>query len=412
MELSDARITETDLARIIGRLTVMRVARERAPGIYHDGGGLYLQIASQNARSWVLRYMLDGKAREMGLGPVSLIGLQEARARGVEARRLLLDGIDPIDHRRSQRAARKLGDAKAMTFGQCLNAWLVAKADGWLSPRYRRQQRAQMETHAKSLLGLPVAAIDTGLVLKVLEPLWSKKAVTARRVRDNVEAILDYAKARGYRAGDNPARWRGHLDHLLAKPGKVHKVRHRAAMPYAEIAEFVTKLRTCEGRDASALELTILTAARIGEIVGMTRDEVKNRTWTIPGSRMKSGREHRVPLSDAAIEVIERVADRSGVLFPKASDKALTRLRDKLGYGHVSTHGFRSTFRDWAAERTSFPREVAEAALAHVVGDATERAYARGDLFEKRRRLMDAWAEFCGRPYGAGEVVPLRGVSA
>ena len=396
------------MARSINRLTDLRVRREKAPGLYHDGGGLCLQVTVSGAKSWVLRYMLRGKAREMGLGSVTLVSLSDARIRAVEARRLCLDGIDPIEHRKAQRAARMLADAKTKTFTECLEGWIETNTDGWGSEKYRHQQRAQIETHATPAIGaLPVANIDTESVLKVLKPIWATKLVTARRVRDIIEAILDYARAKGYRTGENPARWRGHLENLLAQPDNVHKVKHRAALPYNEIGEFMARLRTQEGRDANALEFTILTAARVGEIEGATFDEIdfSKKEWTVPGERMKGGEEHRVPLSDAAMAVIRRIEHCTGLLFPMASDKSLARLRSSLGYGHITTHGFRSTFRDWAAERTNFPREIAEKALAHRVGDETERAYQRGDLLDKRRKLMNAWAAHCDRPVGDAKVV-------
>jgi integrase len=396
------------MARSINRLTDLKVRREKAPGLHHDGGGLYLQVTASGAKSWVLRYMLRGKAREMGLGPVALVSLSEARIRAVEARRLCLDGIDPIEHRKARRAAKALNEAKAKTFTECVDGWIDANADGWGSEKYRRQQRTKMEMHVIPTLGaLSVASIETELVLKVLKPIWATKAVTARHIRDNIEAILDYARASGYRSGENPARWRGHLENLLAQPDKVHTVKHHAALPYTEIGNFMSKLRAQEGRDAYALEFIILTAARVGEIEGASRDEIdtSEKVWTVAGERMKGGKEHRVPLSDAAIAVIERIKHRTGLLFPMLNNKNLTRLRCRLGYGHVTTHGFRSTFRDWAAERTNFPREIAEKALAHLVGDETERAYQRGDLLEKRRELMDAWAEFCAQPAADAKVV-------
>ena len=401
------------MARTVDRLTDLKVKREKLPGLYHDGGGLYLQVTSSGAKSWVLRYMLRGAAREMGLGPVALVSLSEARAKAVEARKLRLDGIDPIEHRNAKRAAQALDSAKGKTFRESVEAWHAAHANSWGSDKYRRQQQTLMTTYAIPDLGtLPVAAIDTELVLKAIEPIWKIKVVTARRVRDNIEAVLDYAKARGWRTGENPARWRGHLDDLLAKPKKLHAVEHFAALPYAELGAFMMLLRQQTGRDALALELLILTAARVGEIIGMEWSEIdlKNRTWTIPASRMKSGREHRAALSEAAVAVIEQVDGDDGLLFPKARDTGLAKLRERLGYGHITTHGFRATFRTWAAERTNFPRELAEVALAHVVGDETERSYQRGDLFEKRRQMMDAWAKFCSKPTVAGAVVPLHAV--
>ncbi len=397
------------MARTTNRLTDLKVRREKAPGLYPDGDGLYLQVTANAAKSWVLRYMLRGKAREMGLGSQKNYSLSEARARAKRARQLRDDGVDPIEHRKAQRAAKARADANAKTFTDCFEEWLDANAAAWGSEKYARQQRTQMVRYAIPTLGaLPIADVNTESMLAVLKPIWTTKAVTARHVRNNIESILDYARAKGFRSGENPARWRGHLEHLVANPDEVHKVKHRIALPYSEIGAFMAKLRTQTGRDANALELTILTAARTGEIEGATWDEIdlKEKTWTIAGERMKSGNEHRVPLSDAAVAVIERIEHRTGLLFPSADNKSLARLRIRLGYGHITTHGFRSTFRDWAAERTNFPREIAEKALAHAVGDDTERAYQRGDLLEKRRKLMDAWAAYCAQPGGAKVLRP------
>lgn len=411
------------MSRLINRLTDFKVRQQKAPGLFPDGGGLYLQVTPSGAKTWVLRYMLRGHAREMGLGSISLVSLAEARQKALDARRLCMEGIDPIDRRKAQRAAQALEEAKSILVAACFEDWVTAQSAGWVK-KYEKITRGQFGTYIEPTLGaLPVAAVDTGLVLKVLEPIWATKTVTAQRVRDIIEGVLDYARAHGYRTGENPARWKGHLRNLLAKPKKLHQVKHRAALPYAEVAAFMANLRTFAGRDADALELIILTGVRVNEIEGARFGEtitdpdgggafdaidLKNKIWSIPGERMKAGKLHRVPLSPAALAVIERLPHRSGYLFPNVSDKSLSRLRTKLGFAHVTTHGFRSTFRDWAAERTNFPRELAEKALAHAVGDETERAYQRGDLLDKRRKLMDAWAAYCARPAAAGEVVPLR----
>jgi len=394
------------------RLTDLTVRREKKPGLYHDGRGLYLQVTGTGGKSWVLRYMFRGKAREMGLGSYPDVSLADARDDADNYRKLRKKGSDPIEHRKAERAALALASAKAKTFKECFEAWMEAHGKGW-SEKYQSVQLGQMTTYAIPIIGsLPVDAIDTGSVLKVLESIWSTKTVTAKRVRENIEAVLDYAKAHGYRTGENPARWKGHLKNLLAKPRKLHKVKHRPALPYAEIGDFMAKLRTHKGRDADALEFIILTATRVNEIEGARFGErvidpegvafdaidFKEKVWSIPGERMKGGGLHRVPLSAAAVAVIERLEHRTGPLFPKVSDKSLARLRAKLGYDSITTHGFRSTFRDWAAERTNFARELAEKALAHRVGDETERAYQRGDLLHKRRKLMDAWAAYCSQP--------------
>jgi integrase len=266
---------------------------------------------------------------------------------------------------------------------------------------------------------LPVQAVDTGLVMKVIEPLWAAKPETASRLRGRVEVILDWAKVRGYRQGENPARWRGHLDHLLPAKSKIRKVVHHAALPYAKAGAFMTVLRGQHGIAARALEFLILTATRTGETLGATWDEfdLEARLWTIPAARMKGGREHRVPLTEAAASVLESLqeARQSDFVFPGArqsrplSEMALLMLLRRMGFGEITVHGFRSAFRDWAAERTTFPREVAEMALAHAISDAVEAAYRRGDLFDKRRKLMDAWAAYCAKAEanGGNKIVPL-----
>ncbi len=388
-----------------GKLTALRVGRIKTPGMYHDGDGLYLQVAG--SKSWIYRFMLHGKAREMGLGPLSVVSLAQARTRAAECRRLRHDGIDPIEARRAERAKAAVGAAKTMIFSECAAAYIAAHRTGWRSVRHMNQWKSTFAAYVTPVFGkLPVQAIDTMLVTKVLEPIWSTKPETARRLRRRIEAVLDWAKAREHRDGENPARWRGHLKHLLAAPSRARKVEHHPALPYTEIGEFMAALRERDGVAARALEFIILSAARSGEVRGARWAEIDlpARVWTVPAARMKSEDEHRVPLSDAALAVLRRVAkvrehDR---VFPgerqaALGDRTLKRLLRAMGRGHVTTHGFRSTFRDWAAEKTSFPRELAEKALAHLVGDETERAYQRGDLFEKRRKLMDAWAAYCAK---------------
>jgi integrase len=418
-----------------GRLTALAVERatgkHRKIGLLADGGGLYLQI-NPNGASWVYRFMLAGKAREMGLGPLALYGLQEARQKALDARRLRHQGIDPIDARLAQRARQRLDAAKATTFGQCASAYITAHRAGWRNAKHAAQWDATLATYAEPIIGaLPAQAIDTALVMKVLEqpvdgaPLWQARPETAGRLRGRIESILDWAKVRGYREGENPARWRGHLDHLLPARSKVAKVQHHAALPYAELPSFMTELREQNGTGARALEFAILTAARTGEVIGARWSEMSLRDalWTIPSERMKAGNEHRVPLADRALTILDDLkpsedAAGDGKAFVFAGGKtrrplsnmALLMLLRRMDRGDLTAHGFRSTFRDWAAERTNFPGEVAEIALAHTVGNKVEASYRRGDLFEKRRRLMDAWAEFCtAAPVEQGKVVvPLR----
>jgi integrase len=377
--------------------------------MYADGGGLYLQVTEGGA-SWIYRYMLNKRAREMGLGPVALFGLSEARAKALDARRLRHEGIDPIEARKAARARERLDAAKAVTFQECAEAYIKAHRMGWRNGKHTAQWEATLATYARPIMGaLPVQAIDTALVLKVLEPIWAAKPETASRLRGRIESILDWAKVRGYREGENPARWRGHLDKLLPARSKVRKVEHHAALPYDELPGFLVALREHQGFVARALEFTILTAARTGETMGARWNEfdLLDKTWTVPAGRMKAGREHRVPLSARVLAILQEMhAHRSaddGFVFPGGKPgKPLSNMaflmhlrRTGRGDGDLTTHGFRSSFRDWVAERTSFPSEVAELALAHAVGNPVEAAYRRGDLFEKRRRLMQQWGTFC-----------------
>jgi integrase len=388
--------------------------------MYADGGGLYLQITERGA-SWIYRYMLNKRAREMGLGPLALFGLSQARAKALDARRLRHEGIDPIEARKAQRMQARLDAARAMTFQQCAAAHINAHRPGWRTSKHAAQWQATLATYAGPVIGaLPVQAVDTALVLKVLEPIWIEKPETAGRLRGRIEAVLDWAKARGYRQDENPARWRGHLDKLLPAHSKVRKVEHHAALPYSELPGFLIGLHEQEGISARALEFTILTAARTGEVIGVRWSEIDliNKTWTVPAGRMKAGREHRVPLSTRALAILEemhahRHAD-DGFVFPGGkpgkplSNMAFLMLLRRMGRDDLTTHGFRSSFRDWVAERTNFPADVAEMALAHAVESKVEAAYRRGDLFEKRRRLMQQWETFCTTgPTERGKIISL-----
>jgi integrase len=399
-----------------GRLTALKVKHARKPGMLADGHGLYLQVTRANARSWIFRYYRDGKSREMGLGSLNAVGLADARLKAAECRRLLADGIDPIAARDVERSQRAL-DARAITFDKCADAFIKAHSSGWKNPKHVKQWTATIRTYATPVFGsLPVQAVDVALVMKVLEPLWTTKPETATRVRGRIESVLNWAKARGYRTGENPALWKGHLDKLLPSRNKVAKVVHHSALPYDELPGFMATLRTQDSISARALEFTILTAARTGEIIGARRSEIDegSAVWTVPAKRMKGDREHRVPLSLRAIEIIQSLAKDGDYLFPGAraagqlSNMAMLKLLERMKRNDLTVHGFRSTFRDWAAERTNFPGEVAEAALAHVVGDKVEAAYRRGDLFEKRRRLMDAWAQFAMTAPSDAVVISLR----
>jgi integrase len=418
------------MARAIGRLTAQRVeklknAKNPTPGMYADGGGLYLRITSEGARNWVLRYMLNRRPRWMGLGPLALYGLADARAKALDARRKRHEGIDPIEARRAERARQRLDEAKAITFKQCAESYIASHSAGWRNEKHKYQWPATLNAYTHPVIGaLPVQAVDTALVLKVLEPIWAKKPETASRVRQRIENILDFAKVRGHRDGENPARWRGHLDKLLPARSRVRKVEHLAALPYAALPGFLSNLREREATAARALEFLILTAARTGEVIGARWNEIDllDKTWTVPAARMKAGREHRVPLSApvlAILQEMQRVRDHNDLdwfLFPgprrgkPLSNMAFLMLLRRMGLDDLTVHGFRATFKTWASERTSFQNEIVEASLAHIVGGKVEQAYMRGDLFEKRRRLMQQWATFCmSAPItDAQKTVPLR----
>jgi integrase len=400
------------MARTINLLTAIKVERTNTPGIHHDGGGLYLQVSPSGTKSWFYRFTLHKRTRDMGLGPFPLYSLAEARTRATEARKLRHDGIDPIDRRNAGRAAVRLEAAKAMTFDQCVAGFVTDHQAGW-TPKHTRLWLNSIRDHASQELGrLSVSAIDVGLVLKVLKPIWVDKHPTAKNVRERIEAVLDWATVHKYRTGDNPARWKGHLDNILPKPADIHSVEHRATLPYAKINDLITELQARDDRDARCLLLLILTATRVDAAARARAEEFDLSTgvWTIPADRMKRRGKRRklgfrIPLSAAAIELVKSIGVTEGPLFPGATDHSLTRAH---GRDDITTHGFRSTFRDWAGERTAFPHEVIEMAMGHVVAGETEEAYFRSDLLDKRRLLMDAWAGYCARPATGGEVVPLR----
>lgn len=387
------------------KLTAAKVDKETDPGRYGDGNGLWLQVTAQKTKSWLFRYMRDGKARQMGLGPVSLVSLAEARTRASDARRVILDGKDPIEHRKAERLAAKIEAAKGVSFQQCAERYIKAHEASWRNPKHRQQWPSTLARYVYPAIGtLPVSAVDTGLVLKVIEPLWATKPETAGRVRGRIEAVLDWATAREYRSGDNPARWRGHLDKLLPSKRKLRAVRHHAALPYAQIPAFMSRLRAQEFVSARALEFTILTVSRTGEVIGALWPEInfEAKVWTVPAGRTKSGKEHRVPLSDRAVELLEALPREDGndhVFLGKRTGAGLSNMAmlEHVKPRGITVHGFRSTFRDWAAETTAYPNHVVEMALAHVIGDKVEAAYRRGDLFEKRRRLMRDWAAHCAK---------------
>jgi integrase len=399
----------------LGKLTALKVAREKKAGMYGDGGNLWLQVESESVKSWIFRYA----GRCMGLGSASVVSLQQAREFAHEYRKLRQQGIDPIEARRAQQAQQRLEAARAITFSECAEAYIKAHRGGWRDPKHAQQWPNTIAAYVEPIIGaLPVQSIDTGLVHKVLEPIWSAKPETASRVRGRIESILDWAKVRGYRQGENPARWRGHIDKLFPSRAKLREVKHLAALPYVDVPAFISGLREREGSDARAFEFTILTAARSNEVLGAQWDEfdLDAAVWVVPPQRMKAGREHRVPLSSNALQIIQDMAGppHGKFVFSRGesdeplSPRTLRKVLARIGVEDATPHGFRSSYRDWAAERTSYPNHVVEMALAYTIGDKVEAAYRRGDLFNKRRRLMNEWAQFCNTPAAVGAVIPIR----
>ncbi len=408
-------------ARQGNRLSALQIKNATKPGLYSDGHGLALQVSKWGTKSWIFRWQQDGVPHKLGLGPLHTVSLAEARKRAADARLTVLDGHNPIVQRRVKRVAFRAEAAKLITFKECAESYIAANEAGWKNDKHRAQWSATFnETHrgkkrfpaaTEAINDLPVSVIDTGLVLKVLEPIWSTRTESASRIRGRIESVLNWATVRNYRSGENPARWRGHLENVLPQRSKVQKVKHHAALPYKDIAAFISELRTHDGVSARALEFTILTATRTGETIGATWDEIdfEELAWIIAATRMKAGREHRIPLCDRAIEILDGLPREGKFVFIGAakgrplSNMAMLELLRGMRVKGLTVHGFRSTFRDWAAERTAHPNHVVEAALAHVVADKTEAAYRRGDLFEKRRRLMEDWAGYCG-----GNVMSIR----
>jgi integrase len=402
---------KTVMARQIGRLTALQVRRAK-PGRHSDGGGLYLHVDKDGGRYWFFRWGAGG-AKYASLGPTHTISLQQAREKARACRGLLIEGRDPKTERaaarlEAQRRQESFSKVAEQYFDNHKAAWGHSHTYGW---------RSIIRMHAEPTLGaLPITDIDTDLVLKVLKPLWDTKTVTASRLRAQIEAVLDFAKARGLRDGENPARWRGHLKNLLASPGKLAQPEHYAALPFADVPAFMAELRKVPSTSARCLEFLILTAVRTKEARGALWEEILDDTWTISSKRMKAARRHRVPLSRAAREVLDKMQKEQGgiYIFPgyvlsgrgPIYKNALSDLLKKLRPGDVTVHGFRSTFRDWVSEQTSFSGEIAEMALAHAVRDPTEAAYRRGDLLEQRRKLMEAWANFCDG--ATGDVIPIR----
>ena len=414
------------------KLTVRGIDKLCKPGRYGDGQGLWFQVRAPDvgrkrppadaARSWLFRFAWMGRQRQMGLGPYPDVGLAEAREAAHAARKAVRDGQDPIASKH-QKAATSKADAARMTFDGVVKLYLADHEGTWRNSKHRAQWQTTLATYAAPVFGdWQVRDVDTGAVMRVIQPLWREKTETASRVRGRIETILDYASAQGWRAGDNPARWRGHVENLLPKRARVAKVEHHAALPWADIGAFMRAVEQQAGTGSLALRFAVLTAARTGEVIGARWSEMSldKATWTVPADRMKAGREHRVPLSPSAVKLLHqmlpgRALGCDGFVFPGAKAKAglsnmsLAAVLKRMKRDDITVHGFRSTFRQWAGERTTVAREVAEAALAHSLKDKTEAAYARNDLFDRRRTLMDQWAVFCATVEApAAEVVPIR----
>lgn len=378
-----------------GNLTARKVETAK-PGKYSDGGNLYLIVSPSGSRKWVLRFTWRGRAKEMGLGSASSVPLVDAREKAASARRKIAQGLNPIDERKR--------DGGVPTFGEMADEVREALSAGFRNEKHKAQWKSTLETYAAPLRAMPVDGIATDDVLSVLKGIWTTKPETASRLRGRIEKVLDAAKAKGFREGENPARWRGHLDHLLPKQSKLERG-HHAAMPYEEVASFIGKLRTRQATAALALEFCILTAARSGEVLGARWSEIdlERNVWTVPANRMKAGREHRVPLSGPAIAILSKMSElrTSEFVFPgqsrhgPLSNMSLEMILRRMKINNATVHGFRSSFRDWAGNITNFPRKVVETALAHVIGNKAEQAYRRSDALEKRRGVMEAWANFC-----------------
>ena len=419
--------------RLMGKLTAAAVRGLVKPGRYTDGGGLHLYVKDAERRAWVLRFMRAGKSRDMGLGPYPDVQLAEAREKAATARKLIREGLDPLEARRAAEAA---AIATTSTFQTIAEQLLADKAKGWRNAKHQAQWGSTLTAYAYPVFGdWPVQDVDSEAVMRVLRPLWDRAPETGSRVRGRIEAVLDAARAQGLRTGENPARWKGHLASRLPSPRKVKATEHHPALPWHRLGAFLAELRNRGGVAARAIEFAILTAARSGEVRGMQWGELDldAAVWTVPGKRMKAGKLHRVPLSEPAVALLRQLhPDKpaaDALVFPGArsgvalSDMSLTAVlrrmntvpedkpppwRDGATGEPITVHGFRSTFRVWAGERGSYPREIVEAALAHTLRDKVEAAYQRSDLLERRRPLMVDWARFCAQPAPTANVVRMR----
>lgn len=427
------------MGRLLGKLTTKEVEKKSKPGLYGDGGGLTLQVTKTGVKSWLYRYMIDGKAYGMGLGPLHTISLAEARLRAADARRMVLGGVNPLQVKRRRMLDAAVAKTKLMTFDQCAEAYIKAHRTSWKNAKHADQWGNTLATYASPIIGtLPVAEVDTALIVKVLTQtdkagvqFWESKNETATRLRGRIESILGWATTSGFRSGDNPARWKGHLENLLASISKASRTKNHPSLAWQRIGAFMQSLRQRQGIAARAVEFAILTATRSGEVRGAKWSEIDldAKLWTIPAGRMKAKREHEVPLNDSALALLNALPriDGTEFVFPGTRGQALSDMSltavirrmnveaaewtDKEG-NTVTVHGFRSTFRMWAAESTNYPREIAEHALAHQLPNAVERAYQRGTQFAKRANMMADWAIFCARvPAEVANVVAIRGAA-
>ncbi|NJD24088.1 MAG: DUF4102 domain-containing protein [Betaproteobacteria bacterium] len=418
------------MTRKLNKLTAVAVKQAKNPGRLSDGGNLYLSISNTGVKSWVFMYSIGGnretrgRQRELGLGPLHTVSLAEAREKATALRKIILDGGDPMEVRQSARLAA----SRAVTFAEAAKEYIATHRASWKNPKHADQWKNTLETYAYPVFGkYPVSQVDTELVLKALEPIWATKTETARRVLNRIGKILDYAKVQKYRTGENPATWRGHLEHSLPNPTKLMKVEHHPALPYKDMGAFMRDLRQRPGLAGVMLEVTILAAVRSNESRFATWGEIDLRCglWTIPGERMKTGEDHVVPLTPRLLEIFTQLrtaapdAKDSDFVFPGLkkgkpfSDSAMLAMLERMGRSDITTHGFRSTFRTWASDCTAFPAEVCEKALAHKVGNKVQEAYDRAAMLERRRQLMTAWENFCNTVIEeTGNVIPMKGTTA